>query len=302
MHERDWAITRIVVLICFSIALQCMQGKSFYTIIDDDAANIESVSSIKGLADRKRIKITFAVIGSNILNDDALRDTLLRYQDESFHICNHSLSHNREIWEEGSLLELRSEILTSMHLLDSLGFRNHSYLVYPFGKFNYARRDSIYPIINNHFNLAFNSRGYFNAPNALDKYNVERLPIRKHENISIVKRKIDEAVENDAWIVFMTHSDMPRDYSEKHLGELIDYCREKGLECYTADEAYRLYIQNWDNHEDTEDYTWRDELSHHIWFHIWHIIFGILIVLIISVIYVSHSRLKSSKGETKSQK
>lgn len=53
-------------------------------------------------------------------------------------------------------------MLNAVSVLDSLGFANHDYFVYPFGKFEYPIRDSILELSANNFKLAFNSRGGYN--------------------------------------------------------------------------------------------------------------------------------------------
>lgn len=87
------------------ISLLKINSQPFYTIIDDDAANVRSIYVMKELTDKKNIKISFAVIAERVLKNKNVCDSLRVYQQEGFHICNHSYTHSTNIWKTVDLLK-----------------------------------------------------------------------------------------------------------------------------------------------------------------------------------------------------
>lgn len=279
---------RFISIIFFFIVFITFESKSqsFYTIIDDDASSVESIDNIKNICDKEGVKISFAVIAQNLIKNETIKDSLLSFQQQGFHICNHSLTHKACVWEDVDIVAIEEEIQTSNYILDSLGFVNHNYFVYPYGKFSEEDYFNILPYIKDKYRLAFNSRGYDCDLKDFNRYYINRFPVRKHENISIVKNKIDRAVEKGNWIVFLTHSANQRDYSSEYLSEIIEYCNKKGLQCLTVDEGYERVSQLESN---SKIYEWknRDELYSAIMMHIWHILLFITLAsLVIVLLYI----------------
>ena len=91
----------LIIQLFLSCSLGLAYSQAFYTIIDDDA---ESINAIKELPDKKGIKISFAPISKRLEGNTELTDSLLSYQAQGFHICNHSYSHSSDIWKGQDLL------------------------------------------------------------------------------------------------------------------------------------------------------------------------------------------------------
>lgn len=255
----------------------------FFTIIDDDAASVESIASIHKVAEEKGVKICFGVIADSILINDIICDRLLQYQNEGHQICNHSLTHGK-VWKNLSYDSILNELNTSEMVLDKLGFIDHDYFVYPWGRFNDDERKWLIPLVGRYFKLAFDSRGGSCDLNNYNQYYIHRFPIRKHDNITIVKYEIDKAINNGDWIVFMIHSNMSRDYSSDYVSQVIDYCLSKGMQCLTVKQVYDV-LGNDLRCDETDSWSSADEIIYLVHYHVFWIIILLLSLLIVIVFF-----------------
>ena len=226
-----------LLILCF-VHVISLHAQSFFTVIDDDAASLEAVNSVVGIADSCGISVCFGVITEKMGRDSSLVDRLLQLQKQGHQIINHSYSHAATIWKHPEPNAVMNEIYQSQRQLDSLGFVNHDFLVYPFGKFDKRTLTWIIDSVRPHFRMAFNSRGCANSWDEFNRYYISRLPIRKHDNLVILKHEIDQARKAQGWVVLLNHSGMKRDYDQKYLKEVIDYCLDNGMRCLTVNEAY----------------------------------------------------------------
>ena len=226
-----------LLILCF-VHVISLHAQSFFTVIDDDAASLEAVNSVVGIADSCGISVCFGVITEKMGRDSSLVDRLLQLQKQGHQIINHSYSHAATIWKHPEPNAVMNEIYQSQRQLDSLGFVNHDFLVYPFGKFDKRTLTWIIDSVRPHFRMAFNSRGCANSWDEFNRYYISRLPIRKHDNLVILKHEIDQARKAQGWVVLLNHSGMKRDYDQQYLKEVIDYCLDNGMRCLTVNEAY----------------------------------------------------------------
>ena len=273
-------INRLLCLQLFILIAGSSIAQSFFTIVDDDAANIEAIASVKRLADKKGIKVSYAVCANKLLKDSAIVRVLLDYQNQGHHICNHSLTHNSAVWKNPQISDVRYEIERSEAVLDSLGFIHHNYLVYPYGKFSDTVYSWMIPLVSSTFNMAFESRGYSNDLSAMNRYCIARFPLRKHDNLFVVKRVIDNADVNGHWLVFLNHSGISRDYSEERLEEVIDYCQKKGMVSITIQEAWE---KGFISLSENKRFSWTtcDEIIYFLYTHIgWLLLLSIFCAMI----------------------
>ncbi len=273
---------------CFTIFLiffaNVAKADSFFTIIDDDAADTRSLAAVKSVADANGVKVAFAAIARNLLQSPEIVDTLLSYQRQGFEVINHSLTHDKEIWTNGDAEALKGEILRSRIVLDSLGFTGGRFFVYPFGKFPPARRDSLKALLSPETLLAFDSRGNVNRIDALDKYYISRLPLRRHDDITVIKSIIDSALGQNSWIVFITHSNNQRDFSPGYLDEIIKYCKGKKMECLTVSQAYDR-LKDVPQKDNRTSYTTIDEITDTLYKHSITLVIILFLVIITLITY-----------------
>lgn len=242
---------------------------SYFSIIDDDAQSVSAIGNIEELAEKKGIKISFAVKAEHILRKPDICFQLLKYQEIGHQIINHSLSHSKRVWMNPQKNVVEQEFIRSKNILDSLGFYNSDYFVFPWGNFSSEVRNWMLPLVAKHFKLAFNSRGGANELDNYNRYYIYRFPLRKHDNLSIVKYEIDRAVAKGKWIVFLTHSGMSRDFDSDYVGEVVDYCLLHGMKCVTVHEAYGILRDGNQLREDkTHDWTWWNEICSLLYMHL----------------------------------
>ncbi len=260
----------IYMLSVFSVS----SAQSFFTIIDDDAQSREAVSSVNKVADRRGVKISYAVVAQKLQQDKMMVELLLEYQRQGHHICNHSLTHS-SIWKTPHEDDIKFELEQSERILDSLGFKNHNFLVYPFGKFSKSTYTWLIPLVSQKFKMAFESRGYGNDLKKTNRYTINRLPLRKHDSRLIVRSLINETIDHHGWIVFYTHSGNSRDYSDEMLEETIAYCQERGMKCLTVKEAEELGLLD---NVCVKEWTSIDEFIYVLYMHIEWVVLILLII------------------------
>ena len=270
---------RFSVLPILLINIMIANGQSYYTIIDDDISSIQAISSVKKVADKYGIKITYAATVSKLRNKE-LADTLLQYQGEGHQIIDHGWTHSPEVWKEPQWETCKEELDKSSALLDSLSFKNHDFFVYPFGKYSASTQNAIIPKIKEHYRMAFDARGHYCDLSDFNMFYIPRFAVRWHNNMWIVKYWIRKAHDNHAWTVFLNHSGKSRDYKEENLSEIIEYCQSLGMENLTVAQAYDKFGSLKAN-KPAEDYTLWGEIADVFFLHIvWIICIVFLIALI----------------------
>lgn len=265
-----------------------LNAQSYFTLIDDDAHSVLSIREIEMIASERNINVCFGVVAKELKENSDIISELLLYQDEGHQIINHSFTHDGCIWQNPTRKSIDNEIVKSTEILDSLGFTNHDYFVYPWGRFERNVREWLLMEISPKFKLAFNSRGGSISLSNYNRYYINRYPLRKHDNISIVKYDIDKAMANKEWIVFLTHSGMTRDFDSQYVREVVDYCLQKGMKCITVKEAYDMLIKTSRLRTDeTTDWTKRDEIIYLLYMHFWWVlsVLGLFMTLLIGAFY-----------------
>lgn len=276
------AIRRILVYLSLFSLNHYATGQGYFTIIDDDISSIEAVTSVKNVADRFGVKITYAATVSRLQNKE-LADLLLKYQDEGHQIIDHGWTHSPEVWAQPKWEFAKEELDKSSGLLDSLGFRNHEYLVYPFGKYTTETRNKIIPHVAKRYKMAFDARGHYCDLKDFNIYYIPRFAVRWHNNMWAVKYWIKKASEDEGWMVFLNHSGKQRDYKEEHLSEIIAYCLSLGMQNLTVDEAYHKF-RKLKADKQVGNYTIGDEIVDVLFLHIVWILTVLFIMTIVFII------------------
>lgn len=278
------AIILIVLLISSRLSSQ-----GYFTIIDDDISSIEAIRSVKNVADKKSVKITFAATVEKLLKYPELSNLLLDYQKEGHQIVNHGWTHSSQIWENPKWEKISLELDRSEKVLDSLGFNNFEYLVFPFGKYPRKYRETIINNIKERYKLAFNSRGHYCNLTDFNKYYIPRFAIRKHNNDFAVRYWLRKASNNNAWVVFLNHSGNNRDYSEDYLSFIIDNCIKLGMINLTVEQAYSKfsYLQA---DSTIEDYSFVDEVIDVLFLHVFWVLFLFLFICMVFFLFCTRKK------------
>lgn len=216
------------------------------TIIDDDARSVQAVGTVKDIADRCGIKVTFAAIAAPLERDPELVGLLRQYTEEGHEIASHSLTHSPGIWKAGAAADMRAiekEMIESEEIFKRLELHPKAF-VYPYGNFHRDVRHDIFGIVGKYYPVAFNARGDINLPGKTYPLYISRHPLRKHNSLFMMKRLVDQAAAaDDAWIVILTHS-ANSDFSAEMLEDIIRYAQKSGAVFMTASAAWEQ-IRTW---------------------------------------------------------
>jgi peptidoglycan/xylan/chitin deacetylase (PgdA/CDA1 family) len=263
------------------------------TIVDDDTENVTSVSTVRDIAERNGIKVTFAAIARNVERDAALATLLLDCQSAGHEIASHSYSHSPNVWSrrqrsKSQLAKMEQEIVRAHTVLTNLGFRVSSF-AYPYGNFKGREyRSAILSMVAEHYPVAFNSRGGDNKPDGTHFQYVGRFPMRSHDSFTMVERFLrSTAREDNSWLVLMTHSGK-NNFAAEELEAAIKICKSSGCVFATASEAAQmLRARGWRSisADATGENSLFDELYDFIKFHLPVVAIALLaFVLLIALI------------------
>lgn len=212
------------------------QRKAMVTIIDDDGRN-KVLDTWLPLLQTNNFKLDVAVVtsypdnNSSYLTWEQLADLKSNYKVD---IVNHS--HKHPNLGELSEVELRMELEQSIQELYSRGFDSGNILVYPRGNSTHETR----VVVSNYFRGAVYDGGGLNRP-PLYTYNLRRVNLFSGQDamvgIETLKGYVDQAIEEKAWLVFLSHSQFPG-FNENTMTQLIDYINSKDIEWVHAAEGY----------------------------------------------------------------
>ena len=219
------------------------QDRPVLTWIDDDTANglFENAYNIAKDLD---IKMTFAAI-TDWLTQDSIK-TLLLYQNEGFQIVSHSATHdNKNIWGsnyEGTAVYdetlAEEDLKKSLSTLKELGFKNYDYFVTPgaveFAEVRELTKKYCKAMIEAQFTSNINLE-------PVDPYDIHRefISVTEHADAEYYKQLIDKACEENAWLIFGTHSGIPEQWDEDLIREVLQYAIDKGMAVETLDEGFK---------------------------------------------------------------
>lgn len=270
------------------------------TIIDDDARSEQAIESVKEVADRCGIKVTFAPVARFLERDPQIAERLRQYVNEGHEIASHSLTHSPKVWKAGAATDFQAiehEMIESEEIFKRFGLQPETF-VYPYGNFPRDARSGIFRIVGTYYPVAFNARGDMNLPGKMHPLYVSRHPLRKHNSLFMMKRLIDEAVAADtAWVVILTHS-ANSDFSAEMLEKIIRYAQESGAAFLPASAAWQQ-VKTWPmmREDQIPDYSKFGDYANAAFFHL-PLLLGagiVFIVLCCTAFYLFRHHRKKSK-------
>lgn len=208
------------------------------TWIDDDC-NFNGIEKVKNICDKLNIKATFACVTSGIsstnqdienagLNNIELKNRLLQYQENGFHITTHS-NHHAKIWKTTDVSynvgECEKDLIKSLQMLKQNGFLDSDFLVTPFGTHNSAIRN----IAEKWCKCLINAGTGVNHLFGNGQYNINRIFINSANELSYYTKYIDDAYKNGDWIIFGTHSGTESEFSEDLVTQVLQYAINKNI-------------------------------------------------------------------------
>lgn len=300
----SWGIVFCGLLLIF--APLPLTAKPIVTIIDDDARSEKAIASVKTVADRCGIKVTFAAIAAHLERNPELVSLLQEYVGEGHEIASHSLTHSPKVWKADNAIDVRAieqEMIESEAVFKRLELQPKTF-VYPYGSFPKEVRHVIFQVVGRYYPVAFNARGDMNLPGKMYPLYVSRHPLRKHNSLFMMKRLIDDAVASgDSWVVILTHS-ANSDFSAEMLESIIVYAQKSGAVILPAFAAWQE-IDSWPmmNEDDIPDYSRLGDYLNAAYFHLPLLAGGglILVLLCGGVLYLVIRRLRT-KATTQVQR
>ncbi len=293
----------LLVLLFLTVFVFPVSAVPIVTVIDDDAANETAIATVKAVADRCGIKVTFAAVASFLERNPKVPELLRQYEAEGHEIASHSLSHRPGIWQTGGTIDIGAierEMVESEAIFTRLDLHPKTF-VYPYGNFPRGVRREIFDVIGRYYPVAFNARGDINLPGRMYPLYVSRHPLRKHNSMFMTKRLIDEAVSADeAWVVILTHS-AKSDFSAEMLETIIRYAQEAGAVVLPASAAWER-VRAWPmmDEDDIPDYSLFGDYLNAAFFHLPLLLGGGIAIIVLCgaalVLFLRHRAARRKKA------
>ena len=300
----SWGVGYVLLLLIF--APLHLTAKPIVTIIDDDARTEKAIESVKTVADRYGVKVTFAAIAAHLERNPELVSLLRKYVEEGHEIASHSLTHSQKVWKAGTATDIRAieqEMIESEAVFKRLDLYPKTF-VYPYGNFPKEVRHDIFHVVGMYYPVAFNARGDMNLPGKMYPLYVSRHPLRKHNSLFMMKRLIDEAVAaGDSWVVILTHS-ANSDFSAEMLENIVVYAQKSGAVILPAFAAWQQ-VSSWPtmNEADIPDYSRLGDYLNAAYFHLPILAGGgFVFALLCGGAFFFYMRRRRAKATTRGQR
>ena len=184
-------------------AMLRLYGVPAISWIDDDFSG-NSPDAIKSIADELGIKIDFAIIPAtdySINNIDKVR----QFENEGHEMLMHPI-HNSWYGDNFDLDECEKSLVRTKRAFSEFLINHPNCLVYPGNSSNVTE---VVKIVKRHCDFGFNCDASYNKGYEKNPHNLSRMFINTISS-SLTKdhwkRKIKEAIDNNAWVVIGTHS------------------------------------------------------------------------------------------------
>lgn len=213
------------------------ENKAVVTFIDDDG-NRAVLSKLKPISERQNVPFVLALIGDYVARDIGVTATeALDLQNElGWEIASHSYNHPGFL-ETGITKEaIEHELKYSAEFLRSKGLDVKNF-VYPGGQYD----DMSKRLVSKYYNSGIGTGASINtAP--YRNYMLYRLEYPQpfpNNNLAYYKQKVDEAVSEKAWLIWMLHCGQEAFTQEQTeiLEQLIIYIKSLSVDILTVQEA-----------------------------------------------------------------
>ena len=228
-------------------------NKALATWIDDDTASTTAINNVKTICDNLEIKATFGCV-TNTLENSSILTLLKSLQEEGFHITSHSHTHTRgteedPFWyptEYTDVEKCEQDLIKSLVKLQENGFLDSKYFVIPGGNQN----TNLLKMIAKWCPCSILADNQLNYLYGNGREKIHRLFIRPASQggstLEEYQAIIDDAYDNNEWIVFGTHSGIPEQWDATLITNVLSYAKTKGFEFQTFNQAWNNRKYNYD--------------------------------------------------------
>ena len=217
--------------------------KAYVTFVDDDATK-SVLEKLLPIFEQKNVPM---VVAANIDNQNIPEpfmtptDLKMLQDDYGWEIANHGYTHVRLDQVSGE--ELRHEIVDAHNELVSYGLKVEN-IVYPFGAISSEGQ----VLASNYYKSGYVAGGGAVRLPLKNSFGINRVPLgsfgnANEMNYEFYKSKVDEAISNNGWTIFMTHcwNENHDSTQQQHLSDIIDYCLANNVEIVTLRDGYKVF-------------------------------------------------------------
>ena len=194
--------------------------KAYAMWIDDDSTI--GVFKVKEIADAVGIPPNFAVIADRM--EPEVADSLISWQRHGAGIVLHGLRHER--WWNWDASQIEADIQKSYQRLHEQGFDTVKILrivIPPHG----CNNSTIRKVIAQQGCKMISGASLINPDRHVFQYG--RIAIGPNSDIEGMRHMLQKAYERKAFIIFGTHSSIPKSFSEEKTREILRIAKEIGF-------------------------------------------------------------------------
>ena len=198
----------------------------------------QDLTVLKPIFQRYKIPLTCALITSNLNN---VEERIRLQDEEGWEFASHT--HNHLDLTTLSEKEIEYELSHSLSVLKQNGFKVNN-ITYPQGKSN----EVVERIAKKYYKHGCRYQEGINY-DVINSFRILRYPMgsyyanSSHNTLEFYKEKVDEAITNNAWLIFGLHSyaDEFDSTQQQYLKDTIEYIKSKNIEIVTIGKGYEVF-------------------------------------------------------------
>ncbi|MDU4659685.1 MAG: polysaccharide deacetylase family protein [Clostridium butyricum] len=214
------------------------------TFVDDDGSNA-FLTNLKPTFDSYGCKCSLGIIPSFAGTTGYMtKEILSQLQDEGYEIISHSNTHASDVFNASAIdlttvsdVDIEKEYKDSQDWLITNGFNGFDVFVYPWGNFG-TQAIRYKQLARKYYKYAVNAVGSYNET-PVDNMYMDRQFLNKTQDISVYTALIDEAIANNAWLIFGTHGGNTSQIDGNYLGQILTYVQTKNIPILTFKDALK---------------------------------------------------------------
>lgn len=225
--------------------------KPSVTFISDDG-KVEDYTKLYPLFKSENVKFCSSVHVNALNNSGGLTtENIIEMQNNGFEIGSHTVNHLvlNTISDEKQIYEISE----SKKKLSAIGI-NANFIAYPQGKSTEVSRKTS----RDYYKCAFSTIEELNIP-PLKTFNLGRVFLGAYYNgtsnpgtLDFYKKKIDECISKNAWLVFCLHPADTNDEQFGYISDVITYCKNKNVDIITVSEGLKKFGNRFDGGDNYE--------------------------------------------------
>lgn len=223
------------------------------TFIDDDGRT-EVLEKWEPILQEKGNKLTISLITGWV--DDPDNTSVITWEDvhrlkKEYGVEFVSHTHTHGHANQMTPQQIDDDFRDAKRVLQREGL-SHDIIVQPFGE----NSDEVRKISRDYAKINISTKEFVNTT-PLDTFRVGRITLGEdlYTTFAQYKEKLDEAIANDGWIIFKSHSQYPSfdENQQQLIRQIIDYARANNISEVSVDEG----LSHFGNLIDVGDYTAR---------------------------------------------